>query len=307
MELRGVIAASITPINPDFSIDLEAIPGYLDFLASRGCHGALLLGTTGEGPSFSITERKSILEVAIEVRKHVPGFFLLAGTGMPSLEDTIQVTRFAFELGYDAVVVLPPYYFRKVTLAGLLEWFRLVIERAVPEGGKLLGYHIPPVSGVPLPINLLQELKDRFPDKFAGIKDSSGDADFACDLDRTFGKDLQVFTGNDFLFSHALKHNACGCITSLANLTSPLSRQIWEGYRQGQEMDAIQEQLSRIRNVLEEFPPAPAFLKSVLHSLFAFPDWAVYPPLDRLQPEQRRTALQKVSELIEQNPALKTR
>ena len=55
--LSGVYAASLTPLKADYSLDLDSVPVYLDFLAKRGCHGALLLGTTGEGPSFSPAER----------------------------------------------------------------------------------------------------------------------------------------------------------------------------------------------------------------------------------------------------------
>ena len=58
--LSGVYAAAVTPLKPDFSPDLEAIPHLLGFLAGRGCHGALVLGTTGEGPSFSPAEREAI-------------------------------------------------------------------------------------------------------------------------------------------------------------------------------------------------------------------------------------------------------
>jgi 4-hydroxy-tetrahydrodipicolinate synthase len=56
-ELKGVYAAAVTPMRKDYSPDLKAIPGLLEFLDQRGCHGALLLGTTGEGPSFSFDER----------------------------------------------------------------------------------------------------------------------------------------------------------------------------------------------------------------------------------------------------------
>jgi 4-hydroxy-tetrahydrodipicolinate synthase len=91
------------------------VPRLLDFLARRGCHGALLLGTTGEGPSFAPEERIAIFRAALEVQQTQPAFRLLAGTGTPSLEETIILTRAAFDLGMDGVVVLPPYYFRKIT------------------------------------------------------------------------------------------------------------------------------------------------------------------------------------------------
>src|SRR5512140_2006099 len=146
--LSGVYAAAVTPLKADLSPDLDAIPSFLYFLASRGCDGALLFGTTGEGPSFSPSEREAVWRAALKVRERVPGFRLLAGTGTPSLTETIELTRLAFELGYDAAVTLPPYYFKKATDEGLFQWFEQLITKAVPSDGYLLGYHFPGVAGV---------------------------------------------------------------------------------------------------------------------------------------------------------------
>jgi len=119
MKIKGVYAASITPLKKDFSPDLGSLPGYLDFLARRGCHGALLLGTTGEGPSFSTKQRTEIFKAALEVRQEWPEFRLLAGTGTPSLDETEGLTKAVFDLGFDGAVTLPPYYFRASEEDGL--------------------------------------------------------------------------------------------------------------------------------------------------------------------------------------------
>ncbi|NQU29608.1 MAG: dihydrodipicolinate synthase family protein, partial [Anaerolineae bacterium] len=146
--LAGVYAASITPINSNGdTLSLEFVPTYLDFLAERGCHGALLFGTTGEGPSFSSIERATLFEAAVAIRQKHPDFRLLAGTGTPSLQETINLNKAAFENGFEGVVVLPPFYFRNATDEGLFNWFDAVIRQSVPEGKYLLGYHIPRVSG----------------------------------------------------------------------------------------------------------------------------------------------------------------
>jgi hypothetical protein len=69
---------------------------------------------------------------------------------------------------------------------GLFVWFSEVLRSAVPAGGSLLAYHIPPVSGVPISLDLLARLKDAFPDRFAGLKDSSGEPEFAPAFGGTF-------------------------------------------------------------------------------------------------------------------------
>jgi 4-hydroxy-tetrahydrodipicolinate synthase len=277
--LAGVYAAAVTPLKPDLSPDLDGLAKLIQFLANRGCHGVLLMGTTGEGPSFSINERISVYQAAASARQDLPGFHLLAGTGTPSMEDTIFLTKSAFDLGFEAVVVLPPYYFRKATDDGLFAWFCQVLDKAVPLGGALLAYHIPPISGVSLSLELLSRLKEKFPEKFAGIKDSSGDPEWARSLGVRFGTDLLVLNGNDRLLSLALQSGASGCITAMANLLSPLHRLVWDRFRAGNPDEITQDKLSHAREVLDRYPPMPPVLKVLLSRIHGFSDWKVKPPL----------------------------
>ncbi|MEK6573085.1 MAG: dihydrodipicolinate synthase family protein, partial [Chloroflexota bacterium] len=200
--LSGVYAAAITPLYPNYAIDTSAVPYLLDFLARRGCHGALLFGTTGEGPSFAPEERIELCKAALEIRQAHPNFKFLLGTGTPSLEETVALTRAAFDLGLDGVVTLPPYYFRKVNDDGLFAWFGEVIRRAVPKDGCFFAYHIPSVSGVAVSPDLVARLKDAFPTQFAGLKDSSADAEYGRLLGERFGNDLLIFCGADPLFQN---------------------------------------------------------------------------------------------------------
>jgi 4-hydroxy-tetrahydrodipicolinate synthase len=287
MMLNGVFAASITPLRSDFSPDLRTIPKYLDFLASRGCHGALLLGTTGEGPSFSVQQRVDIVKIALEVHQDWPEFHLLAGTGLPSLDETISLNRELFDLGLDGVIILPPFYFRGANDDGLYSWYKEVIENSVPKGKVVFAYNVPGVSGVGLSLSLLARLHDDFPHKFAGLKDSSGDEDYARKLCQTFGHELQVFSGNDRLFSHALNNSASGCITAAANLISPELRALWDTYQAGQSTDHIQGKINSFRAIIEEFTPFPPVIKYLLARLHNFPHWSVCPPLSPLSEEQQ--------------------
>ena len=276
--LAGVYAAAVTPLNPDLSPDLEAIPQLLNFLAERGCHGALLLGTTGEGPSFSSAEREAIWTAALDVRQTHPDFRLMAGTGTPSLDETMELNRIAFKLGFDAVVTLPPFYFRDASEEGLLDWFSRVIEDSVPDDGLLLGYHFPKMSGVPLSISLLQKLSERFPKRFGGLKDSSGDLAHAESLAATLS-DRLVLVGNDKILTPALHAGASGCITALANITSPLLREVWDAFGADLMIVPAQAQIDATRAILDELKPFPASLKGLMAELFDFPRWPLKPPL----------------------------
>jgi len=291
--LSGVYAAAVTPLKPDFTPYLEPVPAFLDFLAGRGCHGALLFGTTGEGPSFSPDERIAVLKAALHVRQGHPDFLLLAGAGTPSLQESIDLTKTAFDLGYNGVVVLPPYYFRAVSDEGLFAWFSSLISQAVPSDGFLLGYHIPGITGVGFSLELLKRLKDTFPTQFAGIKDSSHNTGFAVALGKTFGADLAVFSGTDSDFSLALRNHAAGCITAPANLLSPGLREMYDAFCQGRETSTAQNKLSAQRQVLEKYMPFPPLLKALLARMHGFPRWPVRPPLMKLADDLEDSALKE--------------
>ena len=296
--LEGVYAAIVTPLLTDGSPDIEGIAALTNFLAGRGCHGLLFLGTTGEGPSFSPAERAVILKAAVQARQAYPSLRLLAGTGTPSLAETIGLTRLAFDLGFEGVVVLPPYYFRKVSDEGLFTWFDTLLQKAVPSDGALLGYHIPPITGIGFSLDLLARLKDAHPTSFCGIKDSSGDPDFARQLGAHFGSNLLVLTGNDRLFSLALQANASGCITAMANLFSPILRQVWDAHQTGVPEASLQEKLNAARALLDRYPPMPPLLKALLHHLHSFPLWQVKPPLVPLPDQSLAAILSEITSII---------
>jgi 4-hydroxy-tetrahydrodipicolinate synthase len=291
--LSGVYAAAVTPLKPDLSPDVEAVAPFLAFLASRGCHGALIFGTTGEGPSFSPAERAGVWRAALKVREQYPNFRLLAGTGTPSLTETIDLTKLAFDLGFDAVVTLPPYYFRKAADDGLFNWFERVITKAVPEDGFMLGYHFPNVAGIGFSLDLLARLKDCFPTQFAGIKDSSHDEDFARALGQKFGGELAVFSGTDSDFTLALQNHASGCITAPANVISPNLRQVYEAFFSGKDTSALQAKVSSQRRILEKYQPYPPLLKALLARLHHQPRWPVRPPLVEMSKADEEKVVQE--------------
>ena len=299
--LAGVYAAAVTPLRElhGSKLDLEYVPVLLNFLASRGCHGAVLFGTTGEGPSFSPSEREALMRATSAYRSQLPGFRLIAGTGTPSLSETIELTKLAFELGYDAALALPPYYFRKATDTGLFNWFSELIKKAVPSDKYLLGYHFPNVAGIGFSIDLLARLKDAFPTQFAGIKDSSHDADLTRNLGEKFGYDLVVLTGTDSYVQLAMENKAAGCITAPANILSPDLRAVWDLMRDSKDATQAQARVTEQREILDKYPPFPPTLKAIIHRLHGLPRWSVKPPLEDmtdLMAEQLANELKEIKQ-----------
>jgi 4-hydroxy-tetrahydrodipicolinate synthase len=283
---QGIFAAAVTPLTPDLESDLHALPRLLDFLAERGCDGALMLGTTGEGPSFSVAERVSVLRTAADYRASRPNFRLLAGTGGVNLSDTIELTRRAFDLGYDGVVVLPPFYFKNVSAEGLTAYFAALLHAAVPSDGRVLVYHIPQMTGVGISFETIRALRRQFPQQAWGIKDSQDDRAHTLSLLREF-PGWGVFPGSDTLLTEALGAGAVGGITALANVTSPLNQAVWQAHLRGQTVPEAQDKLHQARIAVKGLAN-PAVLKALLHYRFGFPLWPVRPPLMPLDAEKAR-------------------
>ena len=295
--LEGVIAAAVTPLSPDGQLDLAALPRLIDFLAGRGCQGVLLLGTTGEGPSFSVAERTEVLREGLRHRAAAwPDLKLLAGTGCASLSDTITLTRAAFDLGADAVVTLPAFYYKGVSPEGITAYFEQVVRQAVPATGRLLAYHIPQVSGVAIPAASIRALRQRFPDQVWGLKDSQDDLPHTLEITGQF-PGFHVFAGSDSILTDALAGGAVGSITALSNVTSPLNRAVWDAHQRGGAAPEAQQALVRARQVVKGLS-GPAAMKAVLADLFGFPEWPVRAPLEPLPAETRARLSAAMAELL---------
>ena len=295
--LEGVIAAAVTPLDSSGKLDLAGLPRLIDFLAGRGCQGVLLLGTSGEGPSFSVAERTEVLREGLRHRAAAwPDLKLLAGTGCASLPDTIALTRAAFDLGADAVVTLPAFYYKGVSPEGLTAYFEQVIRQAVPATGRLLAYHIPQVSGVAIPAASIRALRQSFPDQMWGMKDSQDDLPHTLDITGQF-PGFHLFSGSDSILTDALAGGAVGSITALSNVTSPLNRAVWDAHQRGGGAPEAQQALVRARQVVKGLA-GPSAMKAVLADLFGFPDWSVRAPLEPLPSEIRARLSAAMAELL---------
>jgi 4-hydroxy-tetrahydrodipicolinate synthase len=275
--LRGVYAAAITPFDSAGRPDYEQFLSHIRGLAEDGCHGVLVSGTTGEGPSMSASEREELFRRSATAKD---GMRLLAGTGSASIEDTIRLTRAAFDAGMDAAVILPPFFYRFPPVEGVYQFYVTVIERAVPADGSVLLYHNPTVCDVPITRGLIDRIRERFPDQVAGIKDSSAEWDTNqtfCQIDPEF----LVFVGSDALLSANLRAGGGGAITGLANLAPDRLRRVYNLHCQGEDTEEAQAALDKSKLPLSDLPRIPA-IKAWLKLKGIIQSDAVRPPLSRL-------------------------
>jgi 4-hydroxy-tetrahydrodipicolinate synthase len=269
--IEGTIPALLTPFHEGGrEIDFDAIDAHLAWLHGHGVRTVAPLGTTGEGPSLTLAERRAVIDRVVD---HASGMRVIAGTGTNALPDTIEISRYAAERGC-ALLVAPPWYFT-ATPQGVARYFREVLG-ALPAGAQVLAYHIPAMTRNAIGDDVLSL-------GVVGAKDSSGDLEHTLAWLRGFPS-LSILSGNDASAADWYAAGGKGTLTMLANVYPDRL----EAIRRGEDAQANQEFLQRARDVVESLP-RHATLKELLHRRAGVARSAVRPPLDELTDEQRAT------------------
>lgn len=276
--MHGVLAAALTPMRDDLSVDRRAFAAHCRQLLDSGCHGLGIFGTTGEANSLSVAERIEAWEAL--VADGIPAETLLPGTGACALPDAVRLTREAIELGTSGVLVLPPFYYKDLVDDGLFRFFAELIERVGDDGLRLYLYHFPKMAGSGFSLELLARLLDAYPGTVMGTKDSAGDSARIERVCRELPA-LEVFAGSESLLLDTLEWGGAGCISATCNVTAPLAREVYDLREAGRqdEAAAVQERLTAIRSAIEIHPLIPT-LKAIMCEIESEEQWlALRPPL----------------------------
>lgn len=231
--LRGVIAATATPVHPDFTPDTARLVPHLRQLLANGCDAINLLGTTGEANSFGLRQRLAIMQAVKEAGLPLSRF--MVGTGVCSLDETVQLTQAAADLGFAGALVLPPFFYPGIEPAALVAYVDALVARLKPGALALYLYHIPQNTGVPWPVEVVAELARKHPALLRGIKDSSGDLSYSRAV-VTAAPGFDVFPSSEATLFEAGKDKFAGCISATTNLTAVDSQIAWsrQGTAEGQ-------------------------------------------------------------------------
>ncbi len=248
---KGVIAPNLTPFNDDLSIAEDSYVSHAQHLLNNGCVGLAPFGTTGEALSVGIDERITIIRKMVDAG--VDPKRLIPGTGLTNIADTARLSLACIELGCLAVMTLPPFYIKSVPDQGLVNYFVRLIEAVNHPDLRIYLYHIPQVAGVGIPVNVVKELHQQFPDIVIGIKDSSGDwentkALLAIDS-------LIIYPGSELPLIDALDLGANGCISATANLNSTMIAKTINHYVDNEidKAKALHEKVKTFRQTVQDF------------------------------------------------------
>jgi 4-hydroxy-tetrahydrodipicolinate synthase len=222
--LSGVIAAIATPVAEDGAPDLKRAVKLARYLLDNGCDGLNVLGTTGEATSFSLNERKSVMDAY--KANGLPLDRLMVGTGAAAVADAVALTRHAAELGFAGALVLPPFYYKGVPDDGLVAYIDTLVQATAQTPIPIYLYHFPAMSGLPWHVTLIKQLLESFPTRIVGLKDSSGDMAYARSV-AAISKDFAVFPSTEAALIEAKQGAFAGCISATANLNADLCARAW--------------------------------------------------------------------------------
>src|SRR6266849_1791466 len=263
--IRGVLAPVLTPFKAaDLSPDQERFIAHCKWLLSQNC-GLAVFGTTSEANSLAAEERSMLLDALVAAG--VDPSCMMPGTGCCSITETVKLTAQAVKHGCAGVLMLPPFYYKRVSEEGLYRYFSEVVQRVGDARLKIYLYHIPPVAVVGITTGLVERLLKSYPNAIAGMKDSSGDWNNTKTFLDAFAKSgFDVFVGSESFLLANMRNGGVGTISATANVNPAAICELYKKWNTTDNADQQQSKLNVVREVFSnrKFPSMIAALKQAI-------------------------------------------
>jgi N-acetylneuraminate lyase len=244
--LRGLVAATHTPFNPDGALNLAVVEKQAAHLLANGVTLAFIGGSTGESHSLTLDERRALAQRWTDVARGTP-LKVVVHVGSNCLGDARMLAAQAQQLGALAIAAFAPSYFKPKTLAALIEWCA-AIAAAAPQT-PFYFYDIPSLTGVNFPMpDLLAQAGDRIP-TLAGIKFTNSDLMSYQLCLRAAGGSFDVPYGTDEWMLAALALGARGAVGSTYNFAAPVYQRLMAAFERGDLAAARAEQFRSVQLV----------------------------------------------------------
>jgi len=255
--LKGLIAATFTPMKADGSLNLDQVGPLADYLVRNQVDGVFVCGSTGEGPLLTMAERKETARAFVQaLAGRMP---VIVHVGHSSIEEARDLAAHAASIRADAISAVAPWYFKPANVASVVDCLAAIAG----AGGDLpfYYYHIPSLTGVNLNIvQVAQRALQRIPN-FAGIKYTAPTVDeYQSAVIAGEGK-FEVLFGRDEMLLSSLVVGAQAAIGSTYNFAAPLYRRVISAFERGDLATARAEQARAVRmiEIMLGYGGLPAF------------------------------------------------
>ena len=282
-KIQGIYAASLSVLNENLTLDIDRTIYHANFLINNGCHGVVLLGSTGQSQLISISEKIRLIN-SLRKDKNYKKFVI--GTGLNSLFDTINLMKISIAQGINYFLIMPPAYYN-YTDKNVIEYFTKVIKST--NGCKIILYNFEKLCGYKFSVECVKELKKRFPSQIIGIKDSTGNI-----FKKYRNDNFSIFLGSEEELLDSLKIGCDGIISATCNVTSNIARKVFDDFH-NKKKQKFNKKLCSIRKVFNKFD-----LVSGLHTFMAKKDNIyknVLPTLDLLNKKDEKKLFEELDNL----------
>jgi 4-hydroxy-tetrahydrodipicolinate synthase len=282
-KIKGIYAASMSVFNSDLSLNIEKTVSHAEKIIEQGCHGVAIFGSTGQAQLISIGEKISLLN-QLSKSKYMNKF--LIGTGLNSLNETINLMSVASSLNFNNFLIMPPAYY-KYGDKEVIEFYSKVVE-ARPDS-RIVLYNFEKLCGYKFSVECVKELVKKFPKQIVGVKDSSYNLYEHLRIDN-----FSVLPGSESKLLKGLELGCAGIITATCNVTAGLSRKVYDDFI-GEKEQTKNEMLCNVRNIFEKFN-----LISGLHSFMSNKDEIyknVLPPVSLLSEKEKLQLIEELNKL----------
>ncbi|CAH6185382.1 putative 2-keto-3-deoxy-galactonate aldolase YagE, partial [Citrobacter koseri] len=265
-QFAGVWCPSITPMDNDGKVDLNGLSQHLKRLTEANIDVILLMGSIGEFASFTLEERLMLIREA----RAMSSLKMVANVSSTCTSDILLMAQEAYRVGYDAVMILPPYYYGQ-TSKQLLSYFR---QLGNALSGKWFAYNFPARTGCDLTPDLVATLAAEFPN-FAGIKDTvdcQSHTRSMIQTTRAVRDDFAVLSGYDEYYIPNLLAGGAGIISGLNNVMPELFVSAREAFKQGdlQTLRDIQEKIGTFMSIYAIGEDFVTTIKTVVSRKFGY-------------------------------------
>ena len=202
----------------------RAPPSWRAILIDNGCDGLNVLGTTGEATSFSLEERKRVMDAYKAAG--LPLDRMMVGTGAAATADAVALTRYAAELGFAGALVLPPFYYKGVPDDGLVAYIDTIVQATAGKPVPIYLYHYPQQSGLHWHAALVKRLLDMFGRAHRRAEGFLRRHEL-CPRGRGDLEELRRLPSTEAVLLDARAGAFAGCISATANLNSDLCQLAW--------------------------------------------------------------------------------
>ncbi len=282
-KIKGIYAASMSVFNDDLSLNISKTIHHAEQIIEQGCHGVAIFGSTGQAQLISVSEKISLLN---ELSKSKYQDKYLIGTGLNSLNETINLMKVANTLNFNDFLIMPPAYY-KYGDREVIEFYSRVVD--VAPDSKIVLYNFEKLCGYKFSIECVEELVKRFPKQIVGVKDSSYNLYENLKIDN-----FSIMPGSELKLLKGLELGCDGIITATCNVTANLSRKVYDDFNE-KKLQTTNEILCKVRSTFDQFN-----LISGLHSFMSDQDEIyknVIPPVSLLNEKDKKKLVEDLSKL----------